>query len=184
MLERALAAVRRVGRTVVVGPRGPAHREVDFVVEDPPSGGPAAGLLAGLDHLVATSAVPPVWLVVLAVDMPFVSENTLTRLFAATGSPRVTRLRHTDGTSEPAHRMTQPADRGDGAVLVDGEGRAQLCAVVRREALERVRPAGPATGLGFFQLLHDLELVHVTAHDREAVDVDTPEDLRRITDPT
>lgn len=163
MLDRALAVVSAVvgpDRTVVVGPRAPARSPVDFVVEDPPFGGPAAGLLAGLDRLVATSPVPPEWLVVLAVDMPFVTADTLARLFSAVGS-------------------SPSVGSGDGAVLVDGEGRAQLCAVVRRTALEGVRPDA-ATGLGFFRLLRDLDLVEVQAYGEESLDVDTPADLARV----
>ena len=176
MLDRVLAAVSAVvgpDRTVVVGPRAPAYSPVDFVVEDPPSGGPAAGFLAGADHLVATSPVPPDWLIVLAVDMPFVTADTLARLSSAAG------LRHTDGASEGSHRMTQSETRGDGAVLVDADGRAQLCAVVRREALAAVRPDA-ATGWGFFRLLRDLDLAEVSAYGEESLDVDTPADLARV----
>ena len=42
----ALAAVACAGRIVVVGPPQETSRPVDFVREDPPLGGPAAGLLA------------------------------------------------------------------------------------------------------------------------------------------
>ena len=44
--------------------------------ETPPGGGPAAGLLAGLDAL----AVRPELVCVLAVDMPRFSAGTLSRL--------------------------------------------------------------------------------------------------------
>ena len=50
-----------------------------FVVEDPPGGGPAAGLLAGL--LLSHPATGLV--VVLAVDMPYVGPATVARLLDA-----------------------------------------------------------------------------------------------------
>lgn len=160
LLDLALVTVAATARTVVVGPAAPTRRPVDFVVEDPPSGGPAAGLLAALDHLDATSEVPLDWIVVLAVDMPRVSGRTVARLHAAASTPP-----------------------SDGAVLVDGDGRAQLCAVVRRSALEGVRPDAPATGWGFFRLVGDLDLVAVASVGDESLDVDTWDDLDRVTGP-
>lgn len=48
LLEHALGAAAGASEVVVVGPDVPTSRPVTFVREDPPGGGPAAGLLAGL----------------------------------------------------------------------------------------------------------------------------------------
>ena len=71
LLEHALAAVRGAVEVVVVGDTVPTSRPATFVREDPPHGGPAAGLLAGRDALLAT----PSYLAVLAVDMPRVTRR-------------------------------------------------------------------------------------------------------------
>jgi len=90
LLERSLAALATLVEIVVVGPEVPTSRPVTFTREDPAGGGPAAGLLAGLD---AFPRLPDLVLV-LAVDMPRVTGATVQRLRAAVGD--------------------------DGAVLVDG----------------------------------------------------------------
>ena len=46
LLGRALAAVAGADEVVVVGPSAATAYPVGFVLEDPPGGGPAAGLLA------------------------------------------------------------------------------------------------------------------------------------------
>ncbi len=84
LLEHALAAVSEAVEVVVVGEPVPTSRPATFVREDPPQGGPAAGLLAGRDALLAR----PAYLAVLAVDMPRVSADTFQRLLAAAARPR------------------------------------------------------------------------------------------------
>ena len=113
LLERALAAVAGAVEVVVVGPpvddlaaADPAAR-VRFVVEEPPGGGPAAGLLAGLDALPRAALV-----VVLAVDMPYVAPATVSRLLDAV-----------------------ERDGSDGAFLADEGGRRQLAGVLRPDRL-------------------------------------------------
>lgn len=155
LLERALHAVTAAGEVVVVGEERPTTRPVTWTREDPPSGGPAAGLLAGLTRF----AVPPPLVAVLAVDMPRVEPGTLARLIWA----------------------AEGAD-ADGAVLVDGDGRRQtLCAVYRRASLESARPpAGEEHGLPLHRLLAGLTLVDVPAVGNEARDLDTWADLRDL----
>lgn len=148
LLDRALAAAAPVGPVVVVGDPAPG---VATVREQPPGGGPAAALLAGV------AALPPevATVVALAVDMPLVSSVTLQRLLAA-------------------------ASGGQGALLVDGDGRRQyLCAAYDREALVAAAPADP-DGLPLWRLVGDLALVEVPAEGEEATDVDTPEDLATL----
>jgi molybdopterin-guanine dinucleotide biosynthesis protein A len=157
LLERALAATAAVGEVVVVGPEVPTSRPVTFTRENPSGGGPAAGLLAGVDQL--TSA--PDLVCVLAVDTPGVHADTVARLtWAAEASADV-----------------------DGAVLVDAAGRRQtLTAVYRLSALAAARPPDPtaANGLPVRRLVEHLRLVDVPAVGAEAHDVDTWADLRDL----
>lgn len=157
LLERALHATMAALDVVVVGDQVPTSRPATFTREEPAYGGPAAGLLAGLDRLR-----PGLDLVcVLAVDMPRVEAGTVARLtWAVEGEPEA-----------------------DGACLVDAGGRLQpLAAVYRRESLQRARPDDPALehGLPMRRLLAPLRIVEVPAVGTEARDVDTWEDLRSL----
>ena len=129
-----------------------------FTREDPPYGGPVAGLLAGRDALPAG----PHALGVLAVDMPRVTADTVRRLRAA-------------------------AAGHDGAFLVGADGRRQLAAVLARGPLDAVRPDPEGQhGMALHRLLAGLDLAEVPAEGAEARDVDTwadLRDLRRRTDP-
>jgi molybdopterin-guanine dinucleotide biosynthesis protein A len=159
LLERALAATTTALEVVVVGTRVPASRAVTWTVEDPPSGGPAAGLLAAVDRF----GVAPDLVAVLAVDMPRVGAATVARLtWAVEADPSV-----------------------DGAVLVDREGRRQpLAAVYRHRSLVRARPARDQEhGLPVWRLVGRLRLVDVPAVGDEAVDVDTWADLDALRRP-
>ena len=154
LLEHVLAALTHVADVVVVGDEVRTTRPVTFTREDPPGGGPAAALLAGL------RAFPhaPGRVVVLAGDMPRVTEDTVDRLEAAV------------------------EDHADGAVLVDRGGRAQyLCASYRVAALLAAAPPyGQEHGLPMHRLLAPLRLAEVAAVGDEAVDVDTWADLRAV----
>lgn len=151
LLEHALAAVEDAAEVVVVGGDVPTSRPATFTREDPAGGGPAAGLLAGIRRFART----PDRVVVLAVDMPLVSSDTVGRLLAAAEQ--------------------------DGAVLVDTEGRAQyLCAVYSFEALEQARgDCGTDTGHGLAmrRLVRGLRLAEVRAVGAESHDLDTWGDL-------
>ena len=155
LLERALAATVTAVEVVVVGDQVPTSRPVTWTREDPRGGGPAAGLLAGIDRFLR----PPDLVAVLAVDMPLVGPGTFARLV---------------GSLEPAY---------DGALLVDADGRRQpLCGVYRRTALERARPDDREEehGLPVHRLLGSLTLLESPAVDRESDDVDTWTDLREL----
>lgn len=77
LLDRVLGAVGRAERVVVVGPERPTQREVVWTREDPPGGGPAAALGAGLALVRAPTVV------VLAADLPFLDAATVDLLLAA-----------------------------------------------------------------------------------------------------
>jgi molybdopterin-guanine dinucleotide biosynthesis protein A len=152
LLEHVLGALAEVPDVVVVGDEVITSRPVGFVREDPPGGGPAAGLLAGLDGFPR----PPRLVVVLAVDMPLVTTATVRRLMLSAGD--------------------------DGALLVDDDGRRQyLCALYRSDALREVAPpVDRRSGLPMRRLVADLRLAEVPAIGWEAHDVDTWDDLTRL----
>ena len=136
----------------MVGPEVSTSRPVTFLREDPPGGGPAAGLLAGLRGFPRA----PRQVVVLAVDMPLVTTATVRRLMLSAEE--------------------------DGAVLVDDDGRVQyLCALYRTDALLAAAPAaGEEHGLSMRALVAGLLLGRVPALAWEAQDVDTWDDLLRM----
>ncbi|WP_246000279.1 molybdenum cofactor guanylyltransferase [Nocardioides pocheonensis] len=148
LLDHALAALADVDEVVVVGPEVPTSRPVTFTREDPAGGGPAAGLLAGVRRFART----PTWVVVLAVDMPLVSQDTVRRLIDAV--------------------------RDDGAVLVDPSGRRQsLCAAYSLSALEAAADDRAGHGLSMRELVTGLRLAEVASTAEETRDLDTWEDL-------
>lgn len=157
LLERSLTATMAAVEVVVVGPEVPTSRPVTWTVEDPPLGGPAAGLLSALGRFAAT----PDLVAVLAVDMPFVNAGTLARLtWAVEADPDL-----------------------DGAVLVDPAGRRQtLAAVYRVSALVAARPleSGREHGLPMRRLVGGLRLAEVPTVGDEARDVDTWADVRGL----
>lgn len=159
MLERAITTIASAGEVVVVGEQVPTSRPATWTRESPVGGGPAAGLLAGLDVLL----VPPDLVCVLAVDMPRVTPSTVARLIAAVSAD----------------------DDADAAVLVDQDGRRQtLAGVYRYTALMSARPTDREHehGLSIRQLIAPLRLIEVASVDDEARDVDTWEDLRALSE--
>jgi molybdopterin-guanine dinucleotide biosynthesis protein A len=152
LLDHALAAVSAAGEVVVVGPDQPTSRPVTFTREVPAGGGPLAGLSAG----VAALAGPADLVLVLAVDMPHVTDETVARLVGA---------------------MDEGGPGLDGAWLVDDAGRRQLAGVVRRAL---VPAPGDAYGVPMRRLMERERTRDVAAKGQEAQDIDTWEDLSRL----
>lgn len=153
LLEYAVDAFLDADEVVVVAPRSvPTSRPVTFACEDPPRGGPVAGLLTGVDALLRR----PRLVGVLAVDMPRVTASTMRRL-------RDAALGH------------------DGAFLVDGDGRRQLAGVLDAERLAAVRPDLEGQhNMALHRLLGKMRLADVPAEGDEAVDIDAWTDLRDL----
>lgn len=148
LLERVLAAVASAQRRIVVGAPRPTTADVVWAREDPPGGGPAAGVIAGLALVRAD------WTVLLAGDLPYVDAETVGRLLAT------------------GHQT------GQGAVLVDAEGRRQHLSVALPADLLRQRAAGRDwTNASMRTLLGGVTLTEIPALGREAQDVDSPVDL-------
>jgi molybdopterin-guanine dinucleotide biosynthesis protein A len=154
LLDRALAAVAGADEVVVVGPPAPAPAGVRFTREEPPGGGPLAGIAAG----VATLTPGHRRVVVLAVDMPHVTADTVARLLTASQG--------VDGV-----------DGVDGAWLTDGDGRRQLAGAVD-PAL--VPAPDEARGAPARTLMTAGRVCDVPALLDEADDVDTWEDVARL----
>ncbi len=155
LLERVRAAVVAARRLIVVGP----IRETDSIGgarliwcrEDPPGGGPVAGLAAGL--LETTADV----VVTLAVDLPWIA-------------PAV-----------PALRAALGAAGGSVAVaaLVDETGHPNyLAAAWRRDALSSaLRGVGEVGGAAMRTVFNSVTWLPVTDRGGWSRDIDNPGDL-------
>ncbi|PZU40242.1 MAG: molybdenum cofactor guanylyltransferase [Microbacterium sp.] len=158
LLTRAIdAAVDAGARRIVVAstPLGDDPR-VTWVREDPPFGGPVAGIVAALP------AIDAEWVLVLAADLP-----------RAAAAVQALRAGWPDAAAEAAT---------EGVCLVDAEHRAQrLTAVYRTASLRRVAAALPAAGRGSAvrALTDGLALSLVDDVAGASRDVDTWQDLEQ-----
>lgn len=171
LLETAIGAARSAGcaRIVVVGPPSLEAPGCIVVREDPPFGGPAAALAAGLAALATDASAPEASatdaasepapdVLVLACDMPGASV-AVDRLLAG--------------------RRTSSAT--DGVCLVDASGREQwLAAIYSRRALARAFDAlgHDAGGAAMRRLAASLDLTVLADHG-STQDIDTWSDLER-----
>src|SRR4051812_49851755 len=80
LLDRVLLAAAAARDTVVVGDPRPTVRPVRWVREEPPGGGPLAGLSAGLSALSDLNELP---VLVLATDLPRLGPGDVQRLLGA-----------------------------------------------------------------------------------------------------
>lgn len=154
VLDHLIGSLPAAWPVVVVGPRRAGTRPVTWTREDPPGGGPLAGVAAGV-ALVRTDLVA-----VVAGDMPFAGA-ALERIVGAlrTSPPQVCGVVARDGA-----QVVNP-----------------LLAAYRTEAVRSVLPDQPGgrPARALLALPH-VEL----AMDGPAVrGVDTPADLERLTDP-
>lgn len=161
LLSRAVAAVAHAGARpiVVAAPALDPSLDVEWVVEDPPFGGPVAGIVAALER-TALWEPEPEWTFVLACDLP--------RVDAA-----VARL-----TSDIP---LLPAGT-EGVCLADASSRPQwLTGAYRTAALRAAARAIPDAGrhAPVRELLDDLAIAAIAAPDDLTADVDTWEDLGR-----
>ncbi|MEV4204221.1 NTP transferase domain-containing protein [Nocardia salmonicida] len=152
MLDAALDSVRDCAEVVVVGPYRPAlDARFRQVREVPPGSGPVAAIGTGLSALDTTAP----WIVVLAADMPFLTDSTVHELLR----------RATDSTA-------------DAVFAIDASGRPQyLVGVWRRSAL-----VAAVAGLGSLvnqpmKAIVPAETVLVELPD--IADCDTEEEVRR-----
>lgn len=152
LLDLVLDACAHATRVVVVGPETAVNRDVTWTREDPPGGGPVAGLRAGFP------AVRSGQVAVLAGDLPFLRAHDLDLLGL---------LAHAPST---------------GGVLVDDRGREQwLAGVWRTDALATALEGYTGDSLhGLLRPLRPRPLgVFAAGRPRPWLDCDTPEELAR-----
>lgn len=127
---------------------------LEVVSEDPPFSGPLAGIAAGVSALETDAAAT---VIVLAGDLPFVTQDALVRLVRASR----------------AHEKV--------AAPVDSEGYPQYLFAAWPEALLRERCAviGAAANQPVRRLFEGVDLIEVLLDARTIADIDTPEDLAR-----
>ena len=150
LLDRVADAVAGARQIVVVGVERPLDRPARWTRESPPGGGPVAALGSGL---AVTDAAR---LVVLACDMPWVTEGTVRRLLGAL-------------------EAGDPDRRAEAAMLVDqGRRRQPLAAAYHRDPLlTALAGLGEPSGRSMRALVGGMDVVEVAAMGNEALDCDT-----------
>lgn len=157
LLNAILGATTEAQRVAVVGPRREGIGGVLWATEDPPDGGPVAGIVAGLDALEASRSSSP-WVLVLAVDQPGIPYV----LPALLGSMR-TAVTDADAVC--------PFD-------LDGDP-VWLLSAYRRASLTRARRAiGTGHGVSVGRFVGQLRFEPSDARADDLVDVDTWADHR------
>lgn len=160
MVDRAVAAALGSGvRVCVVAGPATLRPEVPVVQEQPPFGGPVAGLAAALGELDRIGGgTPSGGVLVIACDL----------VDPAAAVP-------------PLVAAWPPAAGIDGVALSDPDGRVQwLAAIYRRAALDdALAGLGEVSGCSMRTLTAAMSLQPVTAADGAATDIDTWEDLDR-----
>jgi molybdopterin-guanine dinucleotide biosynthesis protein A len=153
ILDRILGTLTAAGVAplVVVGEPREVSYPVSWSREDPPGGGPVAGLAAGLAEVTAPRVV------VVAGDLPFLEVTTIDALRAATGDEAA-------------------ADAPAGAIVVDATGRDQpLVGCWSADALRAALPEQPA-GTSVWRLIAPLRVMRIPA-GMPLLDCDTPYEL-------
>ena len=177
LLDHGLDAARALGarRIVVVGPPGLAEAPVLSVLEDPPFGGPVAGIAAGFTALenarevvlecagdpAAESTPAADWILLLACDLP--RAPALAELLRGAAS--------------------QLGADVDGVCVRDASGKDQWLAGIYRRvplliALARVR-ADVGVNASVGRLLGRLNLARIEDTREASADVDTWDDAAR-----
>ena len=172
LLSRVLDARPVARNAVVVGP--PAARPAAggrpddalvWALEDPPFGGPVAGIAAGLTALAANADAPADWVLVLACDLPWGADAA--RLLVAAASAAETSGEQTEGVH-----------------LTDDTGHAQwLAGIYRASALRAAvdRLGAHVNGASMRELLAGLNLTGLLDESEAGADVDTWEDVESST---
>jgi molybdopterin-guanine dinucleotide biosynthesis protein A len=79
LLDRTLGALEGASKIVAVGPKRDSSAEVAWTSEQPPGGGPVAGIAAGLELVDAELVV------ITGVDHPFLQQDLVDRLADSVG---------------------------------------------------------------------------------------------------
>lgn len=184
LLVHALAALPASALVAVVGPERPLDRTAVFLREDPPGGGPAAALIAGLTWAIETGAAV---IATLPGDAPNGGQavEALTAALSLTPSPAgaAPTLRRTDPTRKPRVAPAEPLV----AIAVDNSGRDQVLQLALNPAgaRELIVAAGAGRGAGesVRRLLQAaaVDFVRVPVAQKLTADIDTVAQLRAFT---
>jgi uridine kinase/CTP:molybdopterin cytidylyltransferase MocA len=157
LLDRALTSLPEDFTVVVVGPVREVSRPVIFMTEDPPGGGPAAALVAGVQRALAESSD---FIVILPADAPLSGQAATTLLSRLECNPSIAAVVGVDaqGREQPLHLALRPAAARS---LLAGVGPGRAAGVSARRLLDTLRP-----GL----ISHELA-------QAELWDIDMPEQL-------
>jgi molybdenum cofactor guanylyltransferase len=157
LLDRTLASLPEQVTVVVVGAPRAVARPVIFTSEDPPGGGPAAALVAGVRRALAESSDA---IVTLPADAPLGGKAASTLLSRLEDDPNVEAVVGIDssGREQPLQLALRPAAAG---ALVAAAGPGGAAGVSARRLLDALRP-----GL----VTHELA-------QAELWDIDTPDQL-------
>jgi molybdopterin-guanine dinucleotide biosynthesis protein A len=157
LLDRVLASLPEHVTVVVVGSQREVARPVIFTSEDPPGGGPAAGLVAGVRRALAESAEA---ILVLPADAPLGGQAARILLSRLEDEPSVEAVVAVDahGREQPLQLALRPAAA---KVLVTAGGPGGAAGVSARRLLDALRPSLVA---------HELA-------PAELWDIDTPDQL-------
>ena len=153
LLDHVLDATGQAGQVVVVAPDAvPVPEDVTRTLEDPPFGGPVAGIAAGLAAMGEPTAP---WVLLLACDLPG----------AAAAVPRLL-------TAVEEHVQV------DAVVMRDAEGREQwllgiYSAAALRERIAALVDGGGLRGASVRELVRPLWRASLQVRGQEAADVDT-----------
>ncbi len=154
LLHRLLRALPQAP-VIAVGKPRPSRCHPRWVREDPPEGGPVAGLAAGLAALPGSPAPSDQWFMLLAGDLPF----------AALAVPALLRATPQGNTA---------------LVAIDETHRRQpLLACYQRAAVAQILAATHVNGMAMHELLQKLRVGPVSVPPQSCWDIDTPEDLER-----
>ncbi len=149
ILETLVASLPTDWPVVCVGDPRELSREVRWAREDPPLGGPVAGLVAGLERC------PTPIVVALAGDQPFAGTTAAACVAALRDRPEL-----------------------DGVAARQPDGRLQpLLAAYRREPLASALNSAPHRDAGVYRTLAGLRLDGLAPLGHAVLDVDTPADL-------
>ncbi len=167
LVASAVAAVQAATQTVLVGPEAPLREalpgkwasHLTHTREDPPFGGPVAGILAGLSVLSEDS---PGLVALLACDVP--------------GSPAAMQAVLSSG---PAQQLAGSPDV-DGVCALAPDGHIQwLLGLYRKQFLmRRSAQISGQDNLSVRRFLGPATLAGIEVPARSVQDVDTPQDLR------
>ena len=139
--------------------------------ENPPFGGPAAAIAAGVDALLASGRSPSQYAIVLACDMPGIGPAVRT-LIDVLGSIN-------SASSAPG------ADRADGVIAIDDRHHLQPLAAIYNTVrmgavIAQHRRTHSLDGMSTFQLIRELRLIEVMIPAHATDDIDTWADVEKF----